>query len=75
MGTSGISLNTSSVEVELKLETYVFYLMLYEISCKYYDRFNTLSALFSLRTSDQQALEPVKAKAIVAILLQLSVSG
>ncbi|TNM97823.1 hypothetical protein fugu_014069 [Takifugu bimaculatus] len=47
MGTAGISLDTSEVEVELKLET----------------------------TSDQKALEPVKAKATVAILLQLSVSG
>ncbi|CAG01993.1 unnamed protein product, partial [Tetraodon nigroviridis] len=47
MGTSGISLDTNEVEVELKFET----------------------------TSEQQALMAVKAKAKVAILLQLSVSG
>ncbi|XP_076601774.1 integrin alpha-6-like isoform X1 [Chaetodon auriga] len=47
LGTSGISLNTTELEIELKLET----------------------------TSDQQNIAPVKAKAKVAIILQLSVSG
>lgn len=74
MGTSGISLDTSEVEVELKLETYAFYSMLHEIPLHAYDMFNT-PALVPHRTSDQQGLEPVKAKAMVAIMLQLSVSG
>lgn len=48
--------------------------MLHEILLDAYDMFNT-PALVPLRTSDQQALQPVKAKAMVAIMLQLSVSG
>ncbi|XP_068196562.1 integrin alpha-6-like isoform X2 [Antennarius striatus] len=47
MGTSGISHNTTELEVDLQLET----------------------------TSDQQKIVPVKAKARVAMLLQLSVTG
>lgn len=75
MGMAGISLNTLEVEVELKLETYAFYSTLHEISLNAYGMFNTCPELLPLRTSEQKALEPIKAKATVAILLQLSVSG
>ncbi|KAK2822245.1 hypothetical protein Q5P01_022310 [Channa striata] len=47
LGTSGISLNTTELEIDLQLQT----------------------------TSDQPNIPPVKAKAKVAILLQLSVTG
>ncbi|KAM7379156.1 hypothetical protein PAMP_004727 [Pampus punctatissimus] len=47
LGTTGIALNTTELEINLQLET----------------------------TSDQQKITPVKAKAKVAIVLQLSVSG
>ncbi|XP_039998869.1 integrin alpha-6-like isoform X2 [Xiphias gladius] len=47
LGTAGISLNTTELEIDLQLKT----------------------------TSDQQKLDLVKAKAKVAILLQLSVTG
>lgn len=48
--------------------------MFYEIFFNAHEMFNTL-IFSSLRTSDQQGLDAVKAKAKVAILLQLSVTG
>lgn len=51
-----------------------FHSMFDEIFFNAHEMFNTL-IVSSLRTSDQQGLEAVKAKAKVAILLQLSVSG
>lgn len=43
MGTAGISLDTSEVEVELKLETYAFYCTLHEIPLNAYEMFNARS--------------------------------